>query len=242
MSKKRPLMIVTGLGGGLIILLLLLSQQQPSVPPANTATPGVIFNITPSGTQIAVALPTITPTPPPTAVPTKPHPGYTPVPDNVVSPIVVEQAPLPGEEARPNGSIQLAFDRPMDRSAVESAFQVYPSTTGTFSWQNDQQVVFKPDRQLVRGGVYDVVLDQRAKDKQGAPLNQAYQFRFATAGYLEVAQVIPAPSTANAEPASAITVIFNRPVVPLTNLDAQKDFPQPVSLSANGQPIEGAGE
>src|SRR5512141_2159074 len=144
MSRKRPLMIGASLAVGLGALLLLLSQQQPSVPPANTSTPAVIFNLTPSGTQIAVALPTITPTPPPTAVPTKPHPGYTPVPDNVVSPIVVEQSPLPGEEAPPDRSIRLAFARPMDRSAVESAFQVYPSTAGTFTWQNDQQVVFKP--------------------------------------------------------------------------------------------------
>jgi hypothetical protein len=243
MSNKRPLMIGAGLVAGIGALLLLFSQQpQPSVRPTPPIVSTPSFGVTPSGTQVSQLLPTLTPTSQPTPVPTKPRPGYTPVPDNVVSPIVVDQSPAPGEEARPDGSIQIAFDRPMDRSAVESAFQVYPSTKGTFTWSNDQTVVFKPDQPLTRGGLVDVVLDQRAKDQQGAPLNQAYQFRFATAGYLEVAQVIPAPSTADAEPASNITVIFNRPVVPLTNLDAQKDFPQPVSLSANGKPIEGSGE
>ncbi len=243
MSNKRPLMIGAGLVAGLGALLLLLSQQQqPPVLPTPQITSRPSFNVTPSGTQIAQILPTLTPTSQPTPVPTKPRPGYTPVPDSVVSPIVIDQSPAPGEEARPDGSIQITFDRAMDRSAVQAAFQVYPSTKGLFTWQNDQTVVFKPDQQLARAGLYDVVLDQRAKDQQGAPLNQAYQFRFATAGYLEVAQVIPAPSTADAEPSSSITVIFNRPIVPLTNLDAQKDFPQPVSLAVNGKPIDGSGE
>ena len=40
-------------------------------------------------------------------------------------------------------------------------------------------------------------------------------------------------------PARPVTVIFNRPVVPLTNLDAQKDFPQPVTLI--GQRRDGGG-
>ncbi|HZY41319.1 MAG TPA: Ig-like domain-containing protein, partial [Anaerolineae bacterium] len=147
-----------------------------------------------------------------------------------------------GETAKPDQPIQLVFDRAMDKTAVESAFQVYPAVKGQLAWQDDRTLVFTPAEKLARAGLYDVVLDQRARDAQGAPLNQAYQFRFATAGFLDVAQVIPAPSTADAEPGSTITVIFNRPVVALTNLDAQKDFPQPVSLTANGQTVAGAGE
>ena len=119
---------------------------------------------------------------------------------------------------------------------------MYPATKGSFNWKDDKTLVFTPAEKLARAGIYDVVLDQRARDAQGAPLNQAYQFRFATAGFLEVAQVIPAPSTNDAEPGSTITVMFNRPVVPLTNLAAQQDFPQPVTIAANGQTLDGKGE
>ncbi len=251
MKTNRPLIIGAGLVAVIVLLVLVLSRATPTPPPVTTpfspgATPiGPVttpFNVIPGGTPIALTLPTITPTPQPTPIPTKPRPGYTPVPDNVVSPVVIDQSPLPGEEAQPDGGIQLVFDRAMDRSAVESAFQVYPSIKGAFNWKDDRTLVFTPAEKLARAGLYDVVVDQRARDANGAPLNQAYQFRFATAGYLEVAQVIPAPSTADAEPNSSITVIFNRPVVPLTNLDAQKDFPQPVSLSVGSQLIEGTGE
>lgn len=211
----------------------------PGPAPIVVTTP---FVVTPADTPVPINLPTLTPTPQPTPIPTKPRPGYTPVPDNVISPVVIEQSPLPGEEAKPDSAIQLVFDRAMNQSAVETAFQVYPATKGTLSWKDDRTLVFTPAEKLARAGIYDVVLDQRARDAQGAPLNQAYQFRFATAGYLEVAQVMPAPSTADVEPNAAITVIFNRPVVPLTNLGAQKDFPQPVSLSVGSKLVEGQGE
>ena len=198
--------------------------------------------MTPAASQTPFIIPTATATPLPTPIPTKPRPGYTPVPDTVLSPQVIDQNPYPGQEAAPDSGIQLIFDRAMDRSAVESAFQVYPATKGSFAWKDDRTVVFTPAEKLARAGVYDVVLDQRAKDAKGAPLNQAYQFRFATTGYLEVAQVMPAQGTIDAEAAAKITVIFNRPVVPLTNLAALESFPQPVKLSINGQAVEGQGE
>jgi hypothetical protein len=164
------------------------------------------------------------------------------VPDTILSPQVIDQNPYPGQEAAPDSGIQLIFDRAMDRSAVESAFQIFPATKGSFAWQDDRTVVFTPAEKLSRAGIYDVVVDQRAKDANGAPLNEAYQFRFATAGYLEVAQVMPAQGTIDAEAATKITVIFNRPVVPLTNLAAMESFPQPVKLSINGQAVAGQGE
>ena len=239
MKPYRSLIAVAAL---VAVVFVVVSCSSPTPVPPTPANPATPFNVTPAASPVSLDLPTLTPTPQPTPLPTKPRPGYTPVPDSVVSPVVIDQSPLAGEEAKPEGTIQLVFDRAMDHSAVESAFQVYPATKGTFNWKDDKTLVFTPAEKLARAGLYDVVVDQRARDANGAPLNQAYQFRFATAGYLEVSQVIPAPSTADAEPNSTITVMFNRPVVPMTNLDAQKDFPQPVSISANGQPLAGAGE
>ena len=212
----------------------------PQPPVEITAAPPL--GVTPAASQVPFIIPTATATPQATPIPTKPRPGYTPVPDTVFSPQVIDQNPLPGQEAAPDSGIQLVFDRAMDRSAVETAFQIYPSTKGSFAWKDDKTLVFTPAEKLARAGVYDVVLDQRAKDAKGAPLNQAYQFRFATAGYLEVAQVIPAQGAIDAEPTTKITVIFNRPVVPLTNLAAMKEFPQPVKLSITGQAVAGQGE
>jgi hypothetical protein len=242
--KPSRLLLIAGLAVLIFAVLSACGSPGPGPiesTPVGPSSPVPPFGITPAA-QAPFVIPTATATPLPTPIPTKPRPGYTPVPDTVLSPQVIDQNPYPGQEAAPDSDIQLIFDRAMDRSAVESAFKVYPETKGSFDWKDERTVVFTPAEKLARAGVYDVVVDQRAKDANGAPLNQAYQFRFATAGYLEVAQVIPAQGTSDAEAATRITVMFNRPVVPLTNLAALESFPQPVKLSINGQAVEGKGE
>jgi hypothetical protein len=242
--KPSRLLLIAGFAAVVFAVLSACGAPGPGPivsTPVSPSSPVPPIGVTPVS-QTPFVIPTATTTPPPTPIPTKPRPGYTPVPDTVLSPQVIDQNPYPGQEAAPDSGIQLIFDRAMDRSAVESAFQIYPATTGSFDWKDDRTVVFTPAEKLARAGIYDVVVDQRAKDANGAPLNEAYQFRFATAGYLEVAQVIPAQGTSDAEAATKITVIFNRPVVPLTNLAAMESFPQPVKLSINGQAVEGKGE
>ncbi|MBU0704944.1 MAG: Ig-like domain-containing protein, partial [Chloroflexi bacterium] len=88
---------------------------------------------------------------------------------------------------------------------------------------------------------YYVTLGTEAQAADGNPLDGAYRFRFRTVGYLEVAQVIPAPDAEDVEAASTVTVIFNRPVVPLTAVSdpAYTDLPQPVTFDPA---IEGQGE
>ncbi|HTP11441.1 MAG TPA: Ig-like domain-containing protein, partial [Anaerolineae bacterium] len=247
--KPSRLLLIAGLAVLIFAVLSACGSPGPGPIVSTPVAPPPPFGVTsapPLGvtpvSQAPFVIPTATATPLPTPIPTKPRPGYTPVPDTVLSPQVIDQNPLPGQEAATDSGIQLVFDRAMDHSAVESAFQIYPATKGSFAWKDDRTVVFTPAEKLARAGIYDVVVDQRAKDANGAPLNEAYQFRFATAGYLEVAQVIPAQGTADAEATAKITVMFNRPVVPLTNLAAMQSFPQPVKLSVNGQAVEGQGE
>ena len=88
----------------------------------------------------ATPMPTSTPTVEPTAPPPRPVVGYTPVPSDTVSPIVVQRSPEPGQEFAPGGGIQLVFDRAMNQSAVESAFAIQPAASpggrgrGKFAW------------------------------------------------------------------------------------------------------------
>jgi len=177
------------------------------------------------------AWPTPAPTPPP----------YTPPPPGTVPAVVVQRTPERGEELAPNGAIELIFDRPMDRASVEAAFQVSPAVQGRLEWADERTVRFKPARDLKRDTQYQVTLGPEAKATDGNPLDGAYRFHFRTVGYLEVTQVIPAPNAEDVEAESAVTVIFNRPVVPLTAISdpTTADIPQPVVFDP---PIEGSGE
>ncbi len=181
--------------------------------------------------------PTRTPTPVPPPTP----PPYTPPPPETVSPVVIQRTPERGEELPPDGSVVLIFDRAMDHDSVEDAFRVSPRMEGHLKWVDERTVSFEPARDLTRDAEYHVTVGQEAKASDGNALDGAYRFRFRTVGYLEVTQVIPAPDTEDVEAASTITVIFNRPVVPLTAISdpAYADLPQPVTFDP---PIEGSGE
>jgi uncharacterized protein YfaS (alpha-2-macroglobulin family) len=177
----------------------------------------------------------------PTATPFPTSPPYTPPPPGNVAPIVVQRTPEPGEELATDGAIQLIFDRPMDKRSVESAFLVGPDVAGSVEWVDDRTVDFKPKRELERDTEYLVTLGPEAKAADGNAVDGAYRFRFRTVGYLEVAQVIPAPDTADVQAESTVTVIFNRPVVPLMAVSdpAYTELPQPLTFDP---PIAGSGE
>ena len=58
-------------------------------------------------------------------------------------------------------------------------------------------------------------------------------------GYLEVSEVLPAPDSEAVDTDAIITVIFNRPVVPLVAVEDMDTLPQPLELDP---PVEGEGE
>ena len=178
-------------------------------------------------------------TAPTPSIPTPPP--YTPPPPGAVPVVVIQRTPARGEELPPDADIVLVFDRAMDQASLGAAFQLSPEVDGTLEWADARTVHFQPDRPLKRDAEYLVTVDSKAKASDGNPLDGAYRFRFRTVGYLEVAQVIPAPDSEEAEAASTVTVIFNRPVVPLTAVSdpAYADLPQPVSFDPT---VDGEGE
>ena len=186
-----------------------------------------------------------TPTPTPEPLPLKPQLDVIAVADDAISPIVIQRSPRRGENMTPDGSVELVFDQPMDQDAVAEAFTLQPAgeadatLDGRVSWVDARTMRFTPDEALPRDEIFDVILTQGAVAEGGDPLREPYTFRFATAGFLEVAQVIPAAGSTDIETDATITVMFNRPVVPLTNLDAMADFPNPVTFEPA---IKGSGE
>jgi uncharacterized protein YfaS (alpha-2-macroglobulin family) len=129
----------------------------------------------------------------------------------------------------------------MDQSSVETAFQVSPAVAGSLEWASDRTVRFKPARDLKRDTHYQVTVGSGAKAVDGQPLRDDFRFDFRTVGYLEVSQVIPAPHAQDVEAESTITVMFNRPVVPLVAVSdpAYEELPQPLILDP---PVRGEGE
>src|SRR5436190_5998737 len=165
--------------------------------------------------------------------------GPTATPVAPIPPTIVEHAPERGVELPPDGTITVYFDSPMDHASVEAAFKLQPAVSGLFSWPDDSTLVFKPASLLERASRYLVSIGQSAKSQAGLALADLVSFKVDTVGFLEVTQVIPAPDTSEVEVDSTITLLFNRPVVPLTSLEGQASLPNPLMLEPA---VEGKGE
>jgi len=187
--------------------------------------------------------PQVTPAIVTTPLPPLPQVAYTEIKSDKPSPMVIQRTPPRGEELSPAGVIELVFDRPMAQAVTGKSFTLQAAAksprpvNGQISWPNPRTMQFKPSQPLERATVYDVILTQTATDNENVPLAAPFTFRFSTPGYLEVTQVMPADGTANVATKPTITVMFNRPVVPLTSLAQAKNLPQPLTFepAINGQ-------
>ena len=112
--KPSRLLLIAGIA---VLVFAVLSACGSPGPGPIASTPvgpqppvgvrGTAVGVTPAASQAPFIIPTATATPLPTPIPTKPRPGYTPVPDTVLSPQVIDQNPYPGQEAAPESGIQL---------------------------------------------------------------------------------------------------------------------------------------
>jgi hypothetical protein len=155
------------------------------------------------------------------------------------APRVIFSSPAQREVTGPDAALQFVFDQPMNRASVEAAFQIDPPVNGTLSWLDDATLAFDPTGPLERGALFRVTIDSSAQSSEGLPMDDSFRLDFEIAPNLSVNQVIPAPGAENVEAGATITVVFDRPVVPLVVTGAQSDLPQPLTLSPA---VEGTGE
>ncbi|MGA9349864.1 MAG: Ig-like domain-containing protein [Anaerolineae bacterium] len=192
-------------------------------------------------------IPTATPAPTHTPAPTS-TPAPTPIPLPPVPPQVLRRMPAPGEEQGLTAPVVIAFDQPMDRLSTERAFEVQPAVAGSFNWPNDTTLAFAPTVPFVRGESYKVTVAEEAKSAEGLALKEPFSFHFSAVGHLEVTEVQPAPDTTEVATDALVTVMFNRPVVPLSAISEQAGLPQPLTLRAEPQgeafapPVTGEGQ
>lgn len=203
MSRNRILFILF-----LLILMLGIScrEQEPTPTPEKATATAVS------------ALPTHTPQPTPS--PTPEGLGLISLDDNTsLAPTVIGQSPALGEESALDGHFEIYFDQPMGETATNNALHVLDANgrvvPGEISWPQPRILQFKPTAHLKPSTHYQIVLDETAVSANGDALLEGLTLSFYTIGDLSVSQVSPAADIDEVAIDSAITVIFNRPVIPL---------------------------
>ncbi|PKO23003.1 MAG: hypothetical protein CVU38_06420 [Chloroflexi bacterium HGW-Chloroflexi-1] len=194
-------------------------------------------------TPVLSACQTLTPQPKPTpsgTVPSAPAaPTQAPTPTREpLPPTVVSVTPDRGEEQVLSAPVMVTFDQPMDPASTSSAFSIEPKVPGEVKVEGNL-LTFSPTERLKRGAEYRVTLASSATSAAGLKLPQPISFKFATAGFLEVTNTQPADGASGVAIDSAITVAFNRPVAPLTDVAGQADLPAPFVITPE---VAGAGQ
>lgn len=152
-----------------------------------------------------------------------------------LGPQIVSRSPIQGEQMALKPVITLKFDRPMDANKTGQAWSLVDAKgqpiSGEIKWKNNQELEFTPSQKLSPSASYTGILAASAADQQGRSLDTEIRIDYRTEDALTIGQVFPAADTEEVDPASAITVIFNRPVVPLAIKEEQNDLPSPIEIS-----------
>ena len=150
-------------------------------------------------------------------------------------PEILEQNPPPGQELSLAGEISLTFNQPMDASQTSSAWEMKGPqgeiVIGKIQWPSARTMSFKAVSSLLPDSLYEVTLSNNTVSGEGIKIVEPIHLQFLTVGELEVSQVFPAPGTNAVSNKAVITVIFNRPVVPLVIVEDQEKLPQPLSIT-----------
>jgi len=175
--------------------------------------------------------------PEPTAAPVVARPVA--VEDIDWPPQVIAGDALAGGEIAANAPITVRFDQPMDQASVEAAFAIEPEVSGELSWPEPAVAVFTPAETLAQGTTYNVTLADTAASLNGQTLPEPVVFTVQTTGPLAVSQTSPDDGARSVGTDAAVTVVFNKPVVPLVASGEQVGLPQPLIFDP---PVEGTGE
>ncbi|MBD3226317.1 MAG: hypothetical protein GF313_16430, partial [Caldithrix sp.] len=100
--------------------------------------------------------------------------------DTQVPPSVIKYSP-DKDSIDIRTSFSLTFDRSMDQTSTEEAFQIAPQAEGSFVWLNNNRILkFYPSKHLIADTVYHISMSQQAKSTYDIPLKNAFAFEIKT--------------------------------------------------------------
>jgi hypothetical protein len=144
-----------------------------------------------------------------------------------ILPWIVNTSPGRGDELPIDQGITFTLNTPMNRASVEAAFNVSPAAPGTFRWLDDTTFTYTPTKPLDRQAAYIFTIDSSARSHEGTGLRDTFSLKLHTTGYLTITQFLPQDEGYALELQPTITVVFNRPVVPLGTAEQMQNMPVP---------------
>ena len=227
--KNKHLRFVKQLLFTVVALATLLSVCRPSPIPASPTTKPTQVRLEPKAS--ATVLPTA-------------GIGLAVEDDGAPLPIeIIETQPGRGQFLGTSGKISLTFNQPMDIAKTNAAWEFKDGQgkpiAGEIRWSSPRTMEFTPEQALETSSQYLARLQKQAASAKGVSLQDELSIEFNTISPLQVSQVFPADQARDVANNVVITVIFNRPVVPLVIAEEKVQNPDILLFSP---PLPGDGE
>jgi Bacterial Ig-like domain/WD40-like Beta Propeller Repeat len=130
-------------------------------------------------------------------------------------PTVAETDPVDGAtEVAVDAPISLRFSTLMDTASVEAGLRIEPAFGYELHW-SEEILEIVPAEPLEPDREYQIVIDAGASDIAGVELGEPVALRFHTvAAGLSIETLVPADGVDGIAPATAIAIVFDRPIDP----------------------------
>lgn len=151
---------------------------------------------------------------------------------------VIDTEPQTGAELGLEMPVTFYFDRALDCDTAQGAFEVLPASDGTLTCE-EMTLTWTPDQPYPLATTHTFTLDDSLRGANGEALAEPFTLTLNTIGTLVVTNTLPAKGSPEVQVDQRLTVIFNRPIVPLTLLSEMENQPDPLTIIPA---IEGTGE
>ncbi len=127
--------------------------------------------------------------------------------------------------------LTLTLDTPIDgRSLTSTSVSLSPHREGRVSLAPDQRTLsYTLDESLTLGESYDLTLASSVQKTNGTLLGRDIVETFLAIAPAQVMQIFPTGALDALD--QNITVVFNTPMIPLTNLDTRDTLPCPLTIT-----------
>lgn len=151
---------------------------------------------------------------------------------------VIDNEPFESQPLALDESVSFYFDRRVDCATAQAAFSITPFVDGDLSC-DEYSLTFSPIEEYERNTDYTFQLAPTIVALDGTPLLDPFLTTYTSVGFLEVAEVFPTAEGGYVPADSDITIIFDRPVIPLLMSTEMDELPDPLQILPA---TEGVGE
>ncbi|MBN1258762.1 Ig-like domain-containing protein [Candidatus Peregrinibacteria bacterium] len=146
-----------------------------------------------------------------------------------VLPEIMDFPPI--QKVSENSRLYLAFPEKMDKTDTIKNIEGPEGLKGN-AYFKDNVLIFEPEKKLESGKTYAFHLSSKTLTAAGKPVNREMEYKFTVAGPPKVSSRFPLPDAADIPGNSKITLIFDRPIIPLSALQGNG-----AKVNANDLPL-----